>query len=738
MNMISSFESLNIEKDYTTYYGGTSSSSILSNDPTLHDVQTAVETARNKIAKRKLIPEDHSIVCHISAANQCPAKRGTGPDFCPRTRQWLANAEGPGDLVKLAEDMLPNANECDLLIENYWKIYEFAWGIISKETFENNFKKISIISNNRYKFNIDATKQHDTNYDGYVTLSILLLTLRLGYLSLPFTRIIVTNPNLDLQKLFKSHKYQKFIDLYADKVYIDPEFVEISLELSTHDINESGETIINIPLQLQYLLMLHNYRLIAPEDGDGFDVEESTVLLGKICDLACGINLHRDPDVLHITDPKTKYWRRKIWAYVTLSDAIQSCHLGRPLMLNDCNSDTSPPYQYKEGDMNNSCEYKRKSFYNIIYELSKVLRGGSSLLMNVSNPPRRLDVECFVNDLTSILEVHFPPISEIFIENEETESVRASYLQYMVLCLAELHICYYMLYLNSKGTEESKQKFYLENGTMTALIVLYISLEALNNCEKYFGLETITILVPVLTRNMLRVVQFITSLLISKSVVNIDNYNKEGKKKIETPNHSSESVTIEFINKIPLNKEFRSGRLYSLFKNEIASASLKSLTKYIKEFYMVLKTFSNTYVQSWRLAYVLWSIICIIEKQSKEEQEQQSQENNTDEDISPGKHKCPEEENESSLTTEPSLFDQKIHENKRLKLANPNEIYSDPSFWEGLFEQEVNDGTITDVNSLFQSESAISSLLNYTTAAAKINDPFLHDIGVDPESDSQI
>ncbi len=91
-----------------------------------------------------------------------------------------------------------------------------------------------------------------------------------------------------------------FRPLIENNISIGPEFITLSLNLLSF-INTTTESF-NL-LLIQYFLSLQFYRILAPEDGDGDDAEESAILFGQTVRLVIEMGINRD---LEIYDPTGK------------------------------------------------------------------------------------------------------------------------------------------------------------------------------------------------------------------------------------------------------------------------------------------------------------------------------------------------------------------------------------------------------------------------------------------------
>lgn len=177
-----------------------------------------------------------------------------------------------------------------------------------------------------YVGKITAEKRLD-----FVYLGQFLLILRMAYLSL-FTNSMTTYEGLstpqDLEYLLANP-----VDIDAAQI-ADQCLVQFNVARA-----------INISI-LQLAMLMRYYRIYAPEEGDGVDGGELPVLIAMLVQMARGLGLHRDSEMLpdNAMSPRKVHLGRKLWWCLVVLDYNLRLQDGTPCQITPDLFDTKVPW----------------------------------------------------------------------------------------------------------------------------------------------------------------------------------------------------------------------------------------------------------------------------------------------------------------------------------------------------------------------------------------------------------
>ncbi len=305
----------------------------------------------------------------------------------------------------------------------------------------------------------------------------------------------------------------------------------------------------------------------------GDDAKESAILVSHTTHLAIDMGINRDPDIYDPTrkifDEDFKYRWRKTWCFVVAIDVMHASNLGRPLLLNKDYMDTKQIQQFHILDSSfyknipsSSVAFNIKKLQNsadmLIYDHSKNMAIGVCTWMNLKEKPRRSSVESIIVNLLESLKNKFPRFSETFknsykipqkynindvyidkpisnknlIDEDFKMKVLSNthiiiQLELKCILLSQLHIHFYLLFLNSDlKTEPNMCQYYLLQSEISACLLFYCCLgfynlvytnyDESNNDDDNFGMgvEARHLMLPQIEKYLYQLVPFIISMIL--------------------------------------------------------------------------------------------------------------------------------------------------------------------------------------------------------------------------------
>ncbi len=629
MNLTESFNSLNIEKDYTSHFGATSRLSIITKDPILAQIYST-----------------NSEVSNISSRKN---KTVLDPVYGPTVGFQL--------ILHRINEIIPSVDHCNIIVKYYWLYFDSMWNVIDYEPFTTIFKNIcSIITDDngisRYRFEFLESQFKDSEI---ISLATFMVILRIGYLTMPIAYHKGNNSCLD----------QFFGPLIENNVSIGPEFMTLSLTLISF-VNTKKTEYFSL-LLLQYFLCVRFYRIFAPEDGDGDDAEESAILVGQTTRLAFEMGINRDPDIYdptgEIFDECFKFKWRKTWSFVVAIDAMQASNLGRPLLLNEDYIDTKQIHQFHIHDSSfnknipsSSIAFNIRKLQNIagmlnyLYDQSKYMANGASIWMNVKEKPRRSSVESIIVNLLESLKSRYPRLSKTFKNSSRispeldfTSNINNKYinkpitnislidnddfkmkvlsnaqtilrLKFECILFSQLHFHFYLLFLNSDlKIEPNMCQHYLLQAEISACLLFYCALGFYNltynnyNESNDFGMgvEARHLILPQIEKYVCRLVPFVISMILRSQT-------KEFQSQLRLCNLSKSSLfspSITVMLDIFKDNKTNCGytHIYSYLPNEVNECLKKPLIDYFQEYYEMLLQCPERFTQKCNDIYTVWN-----------------------------------------------------------------------------------------------------------------------------------
>ncbi|CCE66030.1 hypothetical protein TPHA_0O00600 [Tetrapisispora phaffii CBS 4417] len=434
--------------------------------------------------------------------------------------------------IKKVCDLLPPIDIIELYLNYFFNhIYPFI-PILDESTFRDNTKIIlGVCPVNNEKDTITnkisrVTKLKITKQADYCILGILLIILRITWLSLPSNSSKI---NLgDNDKVTTASKKASTGTNSQEK----DECLLMKHEIKKEAINLVGKRLIrfdelssisnnNVSLvTIQFAIFLKLYLMCCPNEandlsispisntGNSQDNESHQVLLSSIIQMCLSCGLHRDPDNFpqlnsvtsndstlstFSTDPTSlsnnqqsqterfKHTWRKTWYYVVSLDVDQSLSLGIPRLLRNLNdfSDTKLPSASKLDYVSDIKELVIVKNYTLFFQIDLVIISVLNHILNISiaKKVKKHQLDSLIMSLKELTEGSksiFAVISNLHDENllNKSEGVIDNMnidKNYGLSTMDEL------IYNNGiKSTKYDSDK-YLENGHITATKALFFS-----------------------------------------------------------------------------------------------------------------------------------------------------------------------------------------------------------------------------------------------------------------------
>jgi hypothetical protein len=176
-------------------------------------------------------------------------------------------------------------------------------------------------------------------------LGILLVVLRLTYLSLFSNRCSVNNAKLTTKDSSPAAQEAKY--LLSNPVHIN---AINTGQVCLHQFQFSRKY--SLPV-LQCALFVRLYHKYAPEDGDGVDGGDSQASVSVLIQMAYSMGLNREPDNFKdcLNNERLNNVGRKIWHSLLINDFINAYTYGSPLTSAGMFYDTKVPF-YRKGNEN--------------------------------------------------------------------------------------------------------------------------------------------------------------------------------------------------------------------------------------------------------------------------------------------------------------------------------------------------------------------------------------------------
>ncbi|CAH6718745.1 hypothetical protein CLIB1444_01S13586 [[Candida] jaroonii] len=422
----------------------------------------------------------------------------------------------------------------------------------------------SILSKEKIKLSLN-------NKTDFTYLGILLIILRLGYLSLIPT--INANANyFDQLSEIDKMLYENTIDM--DIVFISHNCL--------NQFNLFGS--VNIPI-LQLAMVIRFYQIYAPENGDGPDHGDAQVLNSTLFQMAYSLGLNRDPSrVESMKNEKFNNLSRKIWYCLLLLDLNHSLEYGDPLNANKFTFDTKLPYYTDENS--NLVNSNREMFIIDCFQILKVLYEPVTQFVN-----EIIDVNGTINSVQFCKKIHYLKYKVFslnsvlnnkntsFVANIVSKNIKHIYKTKIELQFGHF-ICslFFSLFNHFEARKQYDLAFYYLHRFLEKILLImfpvYLELFSLQGLESSIDF----VLIPGIETMLHKGLMFIESLLI-RIKITVINYCSD-------PNHPTLMANDE-----NYSKRFKNFSKLFLYLDEVAS-----------NFISIAHAFSKKYYYGWLIA----------------------------------------------------------------------------------------------------------------------------------------
>lgn len=308
---------------------------------------------------------------------------------------------------------------------------------VPKERFEASVRRILRPTDPEGLIQIFVSGKED-----YAVLSMLLLMLRLVYLSLldPFA------------------KFAEGIALPEPMIHMDS--VDVAQEL----LSELDITGFSNMEHLQALLLMFRYRMVAPEYDCYTRSFDATASFSLVSILAKALNLNEDPDNWLPWVPQGKkeagesqFLRRMAMSMIILNVHVSTIY-GPPFLLHVAEFVSNTPHNIPDSDADiDSINKLYTRFSPIILRAQEVCEQAFQLSPSLNiEQALQLSIE-----LETLVETNFPPIAEYFSDfdpQKDASKVQEFNILLLLKCLlVSLNFSFYTFFHNKGQIERSSQ-----------------------------------------------------------------------------------------------------------------------------------------------------------------------------------------------------------------------------------------------------------------------------------------
>lgn len=298
-------------------------------------------------------------------------------------------------LVEQIQLMLPNKKVVWYLVRRFFShVYPFCPYFDERDS-RSHFERL--IGPESYEHDtiqeIHASQKHDLLH-----LGILLVMLRLAYLSLFSSRALVNKARLTSNDPSPEAQTMKFL-------LSNP--IDSGTAMVAHVCLNHSQLFHKVRLQtLQLALLLNHYYYLSPEDGDGLQTQDGRIYHGTLVQMAYMLRLHRDPDKVKNSfttqDERQNDLIRRIWSGLSTKDFVYSFNTGHPQAINKNHYDTKFPTMRPGNESLYDIELDRAvtgffmfDEYLVKGPMKNILR----LCMNVKKAVKLSDLTKYVNQM---------------------------------------------------------------------------------------------------------------------------------------------------------------------------------------------------------------------------------------------------------------------------------------------------------------------------------------------------
>lgn len=239
------------------------------------------------------------------------------------------------DIASKVKSLLPSRKVIWSLIDRFFILIYPFYPLLDQFDFE---EQVSEILGSRNRDHVQVTTLNIKKKMDVITCGLLLLVLRLAYLS------IITNDVAYNETIFKgsdnSEDGQERTFLMHNPIHIDV------IDVAQQCLHYFGYLRFSNLSILQLSIFIQVYQCYAPENGEGYEDVTVKGHTSMLIHMAMSLGLHREPvnELLTAHNLRSNNLCRKIWWYLLILDANATIASGVHLSIGRKQFDTKPPY----------------------------------------------------------------------------------------------------------------------------------------------------------------------------------------------------------------------------------------------------------------------------------------------------------------------------------------------------------------------------------------------------------
>ncbi|KAH3674384.1 hypothetical protein WICMUC_003349 [Wickerhamomyces mucosus] len=503
----------------------------------------------------------------------------------------LKNSTIPLDQLIL--ENLPSKKICINLIKNFFQNFYPYLPFINERQFIEDLKKN--LNFNYYKDFEDDSKFESIDVINfkysYATLGILLVILKLSYLSLSNEQLKSNDFKLN------SSNHSNYIDL-ARKCLFEYNFLQKTYTLRI----------------IQLILLIKSYSKYGNEDEDSWIQHDTQITLGLLFSMAYQVGLNRDPLILVKlrSQPSfeflsfTQTWR-KIWYQLLEMDVNQSITLGSPLLYHEINYDTNLPSLDNNNDNDNDeMDQWIIEDFKLVHLKTQLLKEVGITISNYQKKPSIIDILKLIKKLEVFSQEKIGNISKILADQSLKVYAKTKKIIYILEIDTLLLNLNSILWAHFEKFDNSKQIFIYLNECLNLCLKIHNSIiNIMFNETKYFQNDKTTtsnlVIRPLSSLAIARCFLILTS-FVCKILHSVDILQNNSKKKTINKDNGDELILKNNIKLTKLNQ--LSLKIFNILENLIQiivkiskeSFNLSKIERAFKFMYHELKDSKVSYL----------------------------------------------------------------------------------------------------------------------------------------------